>query len=347
MPAVRLFPPDQFFDRASWLAITRPSAWRGLWLVAHCWIVTIALMGLAAWSGNPLAWLAAIIFLGGRQLGFAILMHDAAHGALHPNRRVNNFVGQWLTGAMVGSDLIAYRTYHLQHHKYTQQAEDPDLSLSKPFPTTRASLRRKIIRDLTGQTFFKQRAAQFTFAAIGLKAMLRGTKTDPQQKATKGGTLFNKAPESETGAAISAPTKDIAGAISVTKATGRFLVMQAILLTASLILYGWTPYLLWLAALATSFQAYLRIRNIAEHACTATGSEDPFSHARTTKAGLLARATVAPYYVNYHSEHHLFMGVPCYRLPQVHAQLGKAGKYDAMIIAPNYRTVLRQATSKG
>lgn len=353
MPAVRLFPPDQFFDRASWLAITRPSTWRGLWLVAHCWLVTIALMGLAAWSGNPLAWLAAIIFLGGRQLGFAILMHDAAHGALHPNRKVNKFLGQWLTGAMVGSDLIAYRTYHLQHHKYTQQAEDPDLSLSKPFPTTRASLRRKIIRDLTGQTFFKQRVAQFSFAAIGLKAMLSGAKIDPKQKATKGGTLFNKtSPQSqndlgtEIGAAISAPTKDLAGAISVTKATGRFLLMQALLLAASLILYGWTPYLLWLAALATTFQAYLRIRNIAEHACTATGSEYPFSHARTTHAGLLARATVAPYYVNYHSEHHLFMGVPCYRLPQVHAALGRAGKHQMMTIAPNYSAVLQEATSR-
>lgn len=342
MAAVRLLPPDHFFDRAEWKAITAPSPWRGLWLVAHCWIITALLMGVAAWLAHPAAWLIAIIFLGGRQLGFAILMHDAAHGALHPNRKINNFIGQWLTGALVGSDLIAYRTYHLQHHKYTQQPEDPDLSLSKPFPTTRASLRRKIIRDGTGQTFFKQRTAQFAFAWVGLKAVMRGTKIDPKQKGTKGGTLFNK----QSAAAIAAPAQDVAGAISVTKATVRFLVMQALLLAASLAFYGWTPYLLWLAALATSFQAYLRIRNIAEHACTTTGSDDPFSHARTTKAGWLARATVAPYYVNYHSEHHLFMGVPCYRLAQVHAALGRAGKHEAMTIAPNYRSVLRQAASQ-
>lgn len=341
MPAVRLLPPDQFFNRDEWKAITAPSSWRGLWLVAHCWMVSAAIMALAAWAAHPLGWIIAIALLGGRQLGFAILMHDAAHGALHPNRKVNNVTGQWLTGAMVGSDLLAYRTYHLQHHKYTQQAEDPDLALSKPFPTTRASLRRKILRDLTGQTFLKQRMGQFAFTWIGLKAMLRGTEINPAQKATKGGTLFNK-----QSAAVSAPTKDIAGAISVTKATGRFLFMQALLLAASLIFYGWTPYLLWLAALATTFQAYLRIRNIAEHACTTTGSDDPFSHARTTHAGLLARATVAPYYVNYHSEHHLFMAVPCYRLPQVHAALGVAGKYPAMNLSPDYLSLLRQVTSQ-
>src|SRR3546814_800044 len=152
MPAVRLLPPDRFFDRAQWSALTRASSWRGIWLVAHAWIVSFTLVGLAAWSQNPAAWLLAIVFLGGRQLGFAILMHDAAHGALHPNRKLNNFLGQWLTGAAVGSDLIAYRTYHLQHHKYTQQPEDPDLSLSKPFPTTRASLWRKVLRALTGRS---------------------------------------------------------------------------------------------------------------------------------------------------------------------------------------------------
>src|SRR3546814_17418931 len=108
----------------SWSALTRASPWRGVWLVAHAWIVSLALVGLATWTQNPAAWLLAIVFLGGRQLGLAILMHDAAHGALHPNRKINNFLGQWLTGAAVGSDLIAYRTYHLQHHKYTQQPED-------------------------------------------------------------------------------------------------------------------------------------------------------------------------------------------------------------------------------
>src|SRR3546814_6863280 len=101
------------------------SPWRGVWLVAHAWIVSLALVGLATWTQNPAAWLLAIVFLGGRQLGLAILMHDAAHGALHPNRKINNFLGQWLTGAAVGSDLIAYRTYHLQHHKYTRSEEQP------------------------------------------------------------------------------------------------------------------------------------------------------------------------------------------------------------------------------
>src|SRR3546814_20130787 len=99
MPAVRLLPPDRFFDRSEWAAITRASPWRGIWLVAHAWIVTAVLLGVAAWSQNPLVWLLAVIFVGGRQLGLAILMHDAAHGALPPNRKIKNFLGQWPTCA--------------------------------------------------------------------------------------------------------------------------------------------------------------------------------------------------------------------------------------------------------
>src|SRR3546814_16735272 len=119
-------------------------------------------------------------------------MHDAAHGALHPNRKINNFLGQWLTGAAVGSDLIAYRTYHLQHHKFTQHPEDPDLPLSKPFPTTSASPRRKLLRDLTGPPFFNQRTAQFTLAFAALTAMLPGPADQKTGPTPKAGTPLNQ-----------------------------------------------------------------------------------------------------------------------------------------------------------
>ncbi len=201
----------------------------------------------------------------------------------------------------------------------------------------------KVLRDLSGQTFFKQRVAQFRFAMKGLAAMVRGETVDKGRASTKAGTPFNK--QSDDG--MTSPTIDVAGAMAVTRAVARFLIVQAVLLVASLLLYGWTPWLLWLAGLATTFQLYLRIRNIAENACTTTGSDDPFTHARTTYAGWIARATVAPYWVNFHAEHHLFMGVPCYRLPAVHAMLGRQGKHEAMTIAPTYSAVLRQVTAKG
>ena len=60
-----------------------------------------------------------------------------------------------------------------------------------------------------------------------------------------------------------------------------------------------------------------RIRNIAEHAVV-PDSADPLRNTRTTHANFLERLFIAPYYVNYHLEHHLLFYVPCYNLPRVH-----------------------------
>ena len=90
-----------------------------------------------------------------RQLGMAILMHDAAHRALFSNRKLNDWAGNWLCAYPIWSDTIPYRRYHLQHHAKTGGPEDPDLGLVTPFPITRSSLRRKVWRDLSGKTGIK------------------------------------------------------------------------------------------------------------------------------------------------------------------------------------------------
>ncbi len=348
MTAVKAANPREVFATEDWAAITSNSRWRGIWLVLHGWLVVAltAFGGAWVWEFHWLAGLFAtpvlLSILGGRQLGLAILMHDAAHGLLHPKRNLNNWLGEWPTGAAVGSDLQSYRAYHLTHHRFTQQPEDPDLPLSSPFPTSRKSLWRKVMRDLTGQTFFKQRTAQVGLAWRGIKMIFSGRGDKVTKRSTVAGTPLNK---NDTGSAgLSAPMDD-SSAFIVAKTVGRFLAVQVLLLAISLIFWGWTPFVLWWAALATTFPLFLRIRNIAEHACTSTGSDDPFSHARTTKANWIERATVAPYWVNYHSEHHLFMGVPCYNLPQTHAFLGLGGYHSRMTIAKDYTSVLRLVTA--
>ncbi len=132
----------------------------GAALVLHAWMVIFAAMALFVLWPNPLTLAVAIVLIGGRQLGLAILMHDAAHGLLFRRKAANDRVAQWLCAYPVATDLRLYRPYHLTHHRLTQQPDDPDLVLSAPFPITRASLRRKILRDLTGRTGYQRRKAQ-------------------------------------------------------------------------------------------------------------------------------------------------------------------------------------------
>jgi len=307
--------PGAFFSPADWAQLSRRSSWKGLALVAHAWIVIFAAGALfVAWP-NPLTYVVAVVLIGARQLGLAILMHDAAHGALHRDLKVNDWVGHWLAGAPTNADLRRYRDYHLKHHKYAQQKEDPDLGLSAPFPISRQSLRRKALRDLTGRTFHKQRIAP-TIAAF----------RDGAKKGVPVAKTFK----------------------AVVNFWSPFLITNAVLLavlTAAGLWWAW--FALWLVPMATWYPLVTRFRNIAEHALVGKDQPDPLRHARTTKAGWIERAVIAPYWVNYHGEHHMFMHLPCWSLPRAHKLLAKSGATERMLTAPGYLNVLKMAAGKG
>jgi len=129
--------------------------WRSAWSIAFDWGVVFAAMALVGTWPNPLTILLALFLIGARQLGLAVLMHEASHRSLFEKRAVNDWAGQWLCAYPVWSDMALYRPYHLQHHAHTGTPRDPDLGLVAPFPISRASLRRKIVRDLTGRTGVK------------------------------------------------------------------------------------------------------------------------------------------------------------------------------------------------
>jgi len=306
--------PKSYFTPEEWAPLARRSSWVGPALVVHCW----AVIGLC-WAGVivashylgwfwPLTLLITTPIIGGRQLGLGILQHDAAHGALHPDPKVGDFISD----VFCLSGVERYRKYHLQHHKFAQQAEDPDLGLSAPFPITPASLRRKVFRDLTGQTWFKQRFGDF----------------GKRLKARKAGE----------------PALPIVWA-EIVKQRRWLLTNGAVILLTSLAGYWWAWFALWLLPRATWQMMITRFRNIAEHALVAKNEPDPLRHARSTHANWLERILIAPYWVNYHCEHHMFMHVPCWQLPRVQRLMCEKGVLDKMLTAPGYWTVLKAAAS--
>jgi fatty acid desaturase len=101
----------------------------------------------------------------------------------------------------------------------------------------------------------------------------------------------------------------------------------------------------WVLPNITWQMAITRVRNIAEHAVV-PDDDDVFRNARTTYASWWVRALVAPYWVNYHVDHHLLYYVSCYNLPKLHALLLSKGLGEKMEIQPDYLTLLRLATSK-
>jgi fatty acid desaturase len=302
--------PEDFFSPEEWARVSARSSWKGIALVIHCWVV----IGLAIWVGVlwPITIPLVVMVVGNRQLGLNILMHDAAHALLHENRKVNDFVAYWFCAP----ELFIYRPYHLQHHRYVQQSEDPDLVLSKPFPITRDSLKRKIIRDLTGQTFFKQRSSSFV-------AGIKRTSEEEQISTSKLNIILQE----------------------FYKQRMFYISNGLFLLAFSLAGLWWAWLLMWLLPMMTWLPLVSRLRNIAEHALIVENGTDPLRHARTTYASWLERAFVAPYWVNYHCEHHMFTQIPCWNLPLAHELLKQKGVTPRMEIQPSYPAVLKLASA--
>ena len=305
----------KYFNSDEIRPLAQRSNFMGAFLVCHCFsTMALVLLLFSIWP-NPFTFIIAVMVIGSRQLGLAILMHDSAHRALFANNFLNEKVGYWVCGAPILADMFAYRHYHLMHHKHTQTEKDPDLNLSKPFPTSIKSIIRRIFRDVTGQT--------------GIKSIYNQIRTSFKLTFDKDAIdSLNKQPQSFKGNSISEPLIANVALFLVMWITGEW----------------WWWFAFWLLPLATWFQLVVRIRSMAEHAAT-DFSANELQNVRTTYANPLIRLFLAPYWVNYHLEHHLIMHVPCWRLKKVHALLLKKGYAEKMKVSKSYFDVFKQITA--
>ena len=300
--------PEEILDSSQIKYLRTKSSLMGTLLVAHAWLVIFSLLFIYTLFPSFILYLVVITFIAGRQLGLAILMHEGAHGLIANNVRFNNYISQFFCAFPMAVDTYDYRHYHLKHHRHTQTEDDPDLVLSKPFPITKSSFIRKMLRDLTGITGIKQRyqSIQKTFDNDTLKV----------------------------------DGKEISGFKSKATLRGIFLSQILIFISMSIVGNWWYYFAFWIVPALTIFQFFYRIRNIAEHAVVPNDCDD-FNNARTTHASFIERCFVAPYYVNYHLEHHLFMFIPCYKLKDAHNLLVAKKYTNRMEIKKGYIPLLK------
>lgn len=293
---------SELFSADEIAALTARSDAMGWSALLFTWsVIAVSLTVLARWP-HPLTWLPVVAILGGRQLSLAIMMHDASHGTLFRSRRLNELLGDYACGSAIGVDLKRYRRHHLQHHVKTGSGQDTDRSLSAPFPTSRASLARKLLRDVSGISGLKRE-----FGLLLMNAgLIQWTVAADVVRLPQQGRSWRHC------------LRDLY------RNMWKYALFQAALLgVLAASGHAWL-YLAWLAAYFSSYSLYMRIRSMAEHACTEATS-DMLRNTRSTRAGWLARASVAPLRVNFHIEHHLMPAVPYFRLPAMHALLRRRG----------------------
>jgi len=317
---MQIIPAKKYLTREERQMLMQKNDALAVWEVfLHYLWITGAFTLVYCWT-NVFTIILALFILGGQQLGCAILMHDSGHLALFKSQKLNNFIGQWLGAYLIFNDMKKYRHYHFIHHNNTGLTEDPDLLLTRGYPTNRKSMQRKFIRDFTGQTGIK--------AFLGMMMMHLG-----YLEYNLGGSI-NKVDQSNRS------WSDLIK-MAFQNLSGPFLA-NAILLGILWVLASPWLYLLWIGAYLTTFQFSIRVRSIAEHSVVEDPS-DPYRNTRTTKANWFERLLFAPYHVNYHAEHHMMMSVPSYNLPKMHQLLKEKKFYEKGLLANNYLDIIRMA----
>ncbi|MGL6083337.1 MAG: fatty acid desaturase family protein [Gammaproteobacteria bacterium] len=317
----------ELFSRDEIKELTTTSDLHGAWAVGSTWTVIVMTFGTVAYSweylpgwGKVLMCALALAILAGRQLARAILMHDASHHSLFKTKWLNTHLIDWLCARPIWNDVSKYRPYHLKHHAKTSQPDDPDLGLVKNFPITQSSLFRKFFRDLNGQSGLKFLAGR---VLMDLELLEWSVSNDPKP-----------IPRDDR--------SNLELAKNLLKNSSGMLISNAAIFSALWASGHPKLYLLWPLAYITPFPLFIRIRAMAEHAGLET-SHSALSNTRTTRAGWLARALVAPIHVNYHIEHHLMASVPHQKLGRMHQMLREREYVDA---PPSYLDVIRSLLKK-
>lgn len=319
---------NQYLSKEEIKKLHEKSDWKGFIEVASVWLwigLSFALVAVVPYFTSnkivlAIAIIIALFIIGGKQLGCAIIMHDASHYSLFKSKKLNDIIGNFFGAYPIFNNVEQYRPYHFQHHIATGTTDDPDINLVSGYPAKIASMIRKLVRDLIGLTGIK--------ANFGLLSMHTGFI-----KYNLGNVIEKIPVENRTWKIIFRNAYyNLRGPVLVN--TILFLILFA---TGKPYLY-----LLWIGANLTTFNFSLRVRSIAEHSVV-EDTHDPYKNTRTTYANFLERILFAPLHVNYHLEHHFLQNMPSYNSPQMHKLLMARGFYEHGLLKHSYLDIVKMA----
>ena len=308
---------------------TRLSAAQSLWSLAQTYgllAATIAL-GLYAFSiigpkplvGAPLLAL-VVIFMGCWQHWLAIISHESTHYRVFESRAANDWAGR-ISGMLIGVSTFSYRIVHRLHHNHLYEEIDPDMALMAGYPRGKAYLWKKLLKDISGFTAWRNYL--YFFGAPAANAVT-GQKQDPLADTT---SRLRKLALRDRWIVV-----------------GFHVVMPMLMFAIG---YGIEYLVLWVLPAITVQAFILRLRAVAEHGAPSDTST-ALGAARTNIAiPALVRMALFPHSVNYHLEHHLYPAVPHYRLAELHVLLKERGVLDGAEVRTFAETMTRVFGARG
>ena len=286
--------------------ITRRSNAKGAWAILCQWLGVVAIFVFVAVWTNPLTVIVGILLLGGRQLGFGILQHECGHKTLFSAPQLNQLVGDWLVSPPGLSNMNAYMRSHYPHHRLAGTHDDPDLSNYRAYPVSRTRLRRKLLRDITGQTGIR------TIRFIGRNIRHLNVLDSENRNCTVRGIVANL-----------------------------LLLFVLVSFGEGWLYLMWPAAIIFVQPLVSRIRQIAEHAAVPD-----LYNLDARQNTRTVYGSWLSRLMICPHHVNYHLEHHLLPSVPKYNLALMHRLLKDKGYYDGVYFPRGYVELLRHVSFK-
>ncbi len=295
-------PPGYRYSRRGTLALIRRLSVidnrRNALLLVLQWAIMIAAGAIAIHVDRIPVYLAAGFVIGSRIQCLAVMMHDACHGMLFSNRRVNDLIGDLFVAYPLGFSIHLYRANHMHHHRYTNTMRDRDYRVQRRdpdqhFPKSGGAMAWLLVRSAVGLNYYRMARDSRVWAPFA-------------NFHNPGRFGF-----------------DYRLALRI-----RYVVW-------AVLFYGlilWSPLRWQILGLLMIPQfiwanVFNRIRAMAEH--NGVADERELNGTRTVIPTLLDRFLIAPFNVSYHLEHHLFPSVPWTNLRRLHTHLMTDPSYAA------------------
>jgi len=285
--------------------LTQRSDLRGFWVLTWQLGIFAACFAIAAQWPSVFTYIVGTVLLGGRQMGFFVLTHEMGHRSFFKTSWLNEQLCSWITAPMDFSNGRSYMREHLVHHRDVGKSNDPDITNYQDYPITGARLRRKLKRDLTGQTGFRDLSRR-------LKGFLQLSSLSSEDRwALIRGLIWHLC---------------------------LFFILYSFGVPHLFLM--WIAALLFCYPAIARLRQVSEHGAVPE-----LSNDDPRLNTRTTVVKPWVRLILCPHGVNYHIEHHLNAAVPIYRLPQAHRLLKQRGYFDEVRIPDKYIDVLGDITA--
>ena len=251
------------------------------------WVVIAAAIAISIWTNSWLVYLLAIAVIAGRQHGLAVLNHDFAHHRFLKDKNLSEWIGDIFLAWPILITVNSYRTTHMEHHFHTNTEDDPDY-----------------VPRLTMKTYKFPMNLWFLLTSLFGYVLAITSLYDVKSLHLK--KIASNQPRFYKFARLG------------------FYVIVALALTLAGAWWGF--FLYWIVPYFTLFFAFNYARGVAEH-FSGMDYKSLEGGTRTTLPYLWEKAFFGPHNVHYHSEHHLYPGVPFYNLPELHEKLMENPEY--------------------